>query len=364
MVRKGVFGVVLVVVILLACMGAHASEWRPMEFRPGEHYVYEFLVEQPDGTTMAGVLEVHVQDAGGGDILTVVEIVSRGGSWEAAAVNAADDLDGIIDDLFYAITADTPLELASVFIETLWWPWFETSLAGAVLHEQFAITRDPMFGFAATVVGRMDVAERSGYRVEVAYAADDVDVGRFDLVIDPALALPIRVLIREMAPNTYLPGARLTVSMINYREDALPQHDVTQDLHDLDGALPSPWETAAAENIIGDLLDHLENWGLEIHALVDKDYVMLGATDGVAIGLEDGFFEVYYFDLGRTPLEIQRRLVAAEDTGIFVVPDMQMELAVTVYGEIMVAALEVGGGWVHPSKDKVEQALSSFVPSL
>lgn len=342
-----------------------AGAWWPMAFRDGQWYEYDLHMLHPDGTAVQGAFTLGAWDLGPRERLVWVELREDDQRYEAAAILEAGNLMYFFDDLHMAVMQAAPDQLAAAFVMMLWVPWFESSLNGIVLEEGMPPWEDAETELVGEVVGWAEQGGRSGYALEIHFLRDEELFATLHMMVDPALALPLYVALPEIPEAMSLGGAQVSVELAAYRSDAPPPSDldaVLDMLYAPPAAGPETYEVAV--NVIDQLLHHLESWGLVIEDLVDKDYRLLGATDGVAIGLAEGFFEVYHFDPRRTSADVQLRLEEARHTGVLTVPDMDMELLVMVHGELVVAALEVGGGWVHPAKEAIEQAILSFALNM
>lgn len=214
---------IVVLLLLLASTLAAASAWQPFRFHDGERYEYEFVWEHPDGTVDTGEFTIAAQHVGRSDLQVSVALLAAGEHYEVTAMNHAADYVYIVEDLYVEVGNTVPYDLALPFLLTLWEPWFYTPLDGMMLQEDMPLRRDEELELTIEVVGRKDVAGRSGLRLDLVFSSEGVDLEHFDMVVDPQLALPLSVSLTHLGGHLVLVDSVLTVRLVAYQADAAPR---------------------------------------------------------------------------------------------------------------------------------------------
>lgn len=352
------FYVLAVTAALFLLSAGVSAEWWSFDFQPGQHLTYEMSWEQ-HGVERVGLLEIRVQDSTDGflHIIMFGEFDEQEPFAFAAEVDP-DDPDDIFFQVILNLMTEVPEEVGELIFGTVWLPWFDLPMHGDTLDADWGFYEEEEDGtvFSLSVIGQELYAGLEGTIVRIEAEAD---LGAtMDLAINYGIPLPIMVSVFDIQEwhelGAELAGATLTVTLQDFAADVPPLAEVP--------AGNVMWQQARPTGVLAELLDHFEAHGLYVELTMPNNYEQLGAADGLWVEIAGDDIELFWFDRAQADEETLEALATAKATGEFHYgpADMRMRQTGVVQGDIFMSGLQFHDVYVHPYKDEIEAAFSTF----
>ncbi len=336
------FSLVLILLLISSQIDNSAfamqGKWGAMHFEPGQRFIYEFEIQTEDQYVL-GDFVFWISDIDRDLLGLSMEGEVNGSSFEILATGDKADLDQMYGNFAQAMIVGLPIQIRDILFYGFWQPWMHSPLYLEELSIGWKIEESEYNGMEIEVVGTHTFGFIEGYIVEI---KTDYDKDHYTTVsINSGIPLPV------MIETNYFDGFSFSSIDIVLVEYDTKTEVAILEIEQLDGPLL-------------EVLDYFQNNGLNVGERTIKAYMLLDAVAGFGVEVNGNEVELYLFDPDKAQVKTVEHLKQADETGLFFIEEMLMEIPVIMNDNIMLTGLEFGTFYVHPYKDDIIEIFKGF----